>query len=182
MKTKSRNNTQTTQGGESPPERRKKMYFTNIESIEDLKQQYKKLAMDNHPDKGGNTETMQAINNEYQELFEKVKDIRRNKEGKTYQRATTETYKEYMEVIEKLIKMNGITIEIIGSFVWVSGNTKEYKNELKAIKFKWNGTKKSWYLAPDGWHKKSKKVYSMDDVRTMFGSQEVETGQKRLGA
>ena len=68
MKTKSRNNTQTTQGGESPPERRKKMYFKNIESIEDLKQQYKKLAMENHPDKGGNTETMQAINNEYEQL------------------------------------------------------------------------------------------------------------------
>ena len=34
-----------------------------------------------------------------------------------------------MEVIEKLIKMNGITIEIIGSFVWVSGNTKEHKDD-----------------------------------------------------
>lgn len=45
------------------------MYFKNIKSYEDLKAQYRKLAMQNHPDMGGKVETMQEINNEYDALF-----------------------------------------------------------------------------------------------------------------
>lgn len=44
-------------------------YFTNIKSLADLKSQYRALAMANHPDKGGNTTVMQAINAEYDKLY-----------------------------------------------------------------------------------------------------------------
>lgn len=40
-------------------------YFKNCNSIEEVKTQYKKLALENHPDRGGDTATMQAINAEY---------------------------------------------------------------------------------------------------------------------
>jgi curved DNA-binding protein CbpA len=38
-------------------------------SYEDLKTQYRKLAMLHHPDAGGTTEAMQAVNREYDQLF-----------------------------------------------------------------------------------------------------------------
>lgn len=44
-------------------------YFTNINSFSDLKSQYKALALANHPDRGGDTATMQAINAEYDRLY-----------------------------------------------------------------------------------------------------------------
>lgn len=44
-------------------------YFTNIKSLADLKSQYRSLAMSNHPDKGGDTTVMQAINAEYDRLY-----------------------------------------------------------------------------------------------------------------
>jgi hypothetical protein len=44
-------------------------YFTNITSYEDLKAQYRTLAMIHHPDTGGNLEEMKVINNEYDQLF-----------------------------------------------------------------------------------------------------------------
>lgn len=44
-------------------------HFTNIKSYKDLKDQYKKLIKVNHPDAGGDTETMQEINSEYDVLF-----------------------------------------------------------------------------------------------------------------
>lgn len=40
-------------------------YFSNVNSIESLKAQYKKLAFQNHPDRGGDTKVMQKINAEY---------------------------------------------------------------------------------------------------------------------
>lgn len=43
-------------------------YFCSVKSFEDLKAQYRALAMKNHPDRGGDLATMQAINAEYDAL------------------------------------------------------------------------------------------------------------------
>ena len=43
-------------------------YFYDCHSLEDVKRKYKELAMLHHPDRGGNTATMQEINNEYEEI------------------------------------------------------------------------------------------------------------------
>lgn len=50
-------------------------YFQNISSLADLKKKYRRLAIDNHPDKGGSTETMQRINAEFEKLFVVWKDV-----------------------------------------------------------------------------------------------------------
>lgn len=44
-------------------------YFKSIKSYDDLKNQYKKLLKANHPDNGGDVETMKEINVEYDALF-----------------------------------------------------------------------------------------------------------------
>lgn len=44
-------------------------YFKNIKSFQDLKKQFRELLKANHPDNGGNTETMKEINVEYDALF-----------------------------------------------------------------------------------------------------------------
>lgn len=49
-------------------------YFHNITSFAELKKQFRILVQTNHPDRGGNTETMQEINNEFQRLYKIWKD------------------------------------------------------------------------------------------------------------
>ncbi|MBD5499094.1 MAG: molecular chaperone DnaJ [Lachnospiraceae bacterium] len=44
-------------------------YFKNVKSFDDLKNQFKALAKKNHPDAGGDVETMKEINCEYDALF-----------------------------------------------------------------------------------------------------------------
>lgn len=44
-------------------------HFTNVESLSDLKRQYRALAIANHPDRGGDTAVMQEINQEFARLF-----------------------------------------------------------------------------------------------------------------
>ena len=44
--------------------------MTPVGSEEELKKEYKKLAMVYHPDRGGNTALMQKLNLEYQQLKE----------------------------------------------------------------------------------------------------------------
>ena len=82
-------------------------WFNNPETLEDLKKQYKKLAFQNHPDRGGKTSDMQEINAEYEVLFSRLKDTHKNAEGEFYtaRTATTETATEFMDIIEKLVHM-----------------------------------------------------------------------------
>lgn len=64
-------------------------YFKNVKSFEDLKNQFKALARKNHPDAGGDAETMKAINAEYDALFPIWKD--RHNAAAEPQEQTTET-------------------------------------------------------------------------------------------
>ena len=45
-------------------------YFKNVHSLAELKKEYRRLALENHPDKGGSTEVMQQINVEFERLHE----------------------------------------------------------------------------------------------------------------
>lgn len=155
-------------------------YFTNIQTLEELKKEYKKLALENHPDRGGDVEVMKAINAEYDIMFNKVKDIHINAKGETYTKENTETPSEFKDIIDKLIRMEGLEIEIIGCFIWLSGNTRAHKDNIKALGFKWHSTKKMWYKAPEDYRKRSKKKYSIEEIRDMYGTSGTFTGKGAL--
>ena len=44
-------------------------YFVSVKSLADLKNQYRTLALANHPDRGGDEEVMKVINAEYDSLY-----------------------------------------------------------------------------------------------------------------
>jgi curved DNA-binding protein CbpA len=152
-----------------------KYFIPEPKTLEELKKLYRKLATEYHPDAGGTDEAMKAVNAEYSLLFEKLKDVHTNAAGETYHKETDETPEQFINIINELIHMDGVTIEIIGSFVWVSGNTKPYKEILKEMSFRWSQNKTAWYLAPEDYKRRSRKNYSLDEIRGMYGSREVET-------
>lgn len=147
-------------------------YFNTPQTLEALKKQYRELSFKHHPDRGGNNEIMKAINNEYDELFEILKNVHRNKEGETYtaQQTTDETSEQFKDIISELMKMEDLIIEIIGCFVWLTGNTKIYKDRLKELKFQWHSKKLAWYLKPEDYKKRSHKDYNLDEIREMYGT------------
>jgi len=156
-------------------------YFNNPKTLEELKKQYRELAMKHHPDKGGDTAVMQAIKNEYDEMFEILKDVHQTKDGETYtaKQSSAETPEHFKQIIDELMRMEEITIEIIGCFIWVTGNTRAYKDKLKELKFNWHSKKIAWYLKPEDYRRQSRKDYSFDEIRNMYGTNgEVKTKGK----
>ena len=85
-------------------------FFKDVKSIEELKSQYKKLAFQHHPDRGGNTADMQQINNEYDELLKRVKNVHATVDGKTYTKAD-----EPADVPDNFRKIINAIISFIGN-------------------------------------------------------------------
>lgn len=148
-------------------------------TIEEAKRQYRKLAMKLHPDMGGSEEAMKQLNAEWEYLSRHNYNIHETAEGSTYtdwsQDVPDDVTARYAEIIEALIHMEGVIIEICGSFIWLSGNTYDHKAEIKGLGFRWAHKKRMWYLAPEGWHKKSRRELTMGEIRDTYGSQFVST-------
>ena len=105
-------------------------YFTNIRTLDELKAAYRRLALKYHPDMGGSTEIMQEINNEHDALFEQLK--RQHNASADEYHQTTETAEEFREILAVLLGLPGLTVELCGSWLWISGETRQNKDALKA--------------------------------------------------
>lgn len=152
-------------------------YFTSCQTLEELKAEYKRLVKKYHPDCGGDTETMKEINNEYEKAFEVLKD----KHNKTADAAhqTTETPFEFIEIVDKLMKMQGLDIELCGSWLWISGDTYSNKDGLKAAGCKWSNNKKKWYWRHEEDARPHRgKSFTMDQIRNKYGSQYLTQASK----
>lgn len=147
-------------------------------AIEDIKSQYKKLVFKLHPDMGGNEEDMKRLNVEFDFLKAHNFNVHKGQNGGVYTDQTQDRPDDvtdrFKDIIDQLIHMEGLEIEICGSFLWVGGNTKEHKDELKAMGMRWAHKKRRWFLAPQGWRKKGRREMSMGEIRDNFGSQRIQ--------
>ncbi len=137
-------------------------YFKNISTLEELRRQYRDLLKQYHPDnKNGSTEATKEINADYDKLFKILKDRHESKSADSKESSANraqptysanmydwENDKALREVLQKIINFDGIEIEIVGQWIWVSGNTYGYRNELKGIGLKWASNKKQCTFIP----------------------------------
>ena len=149
-------------------------FFSNVNTLTELKHEYRRLALLHHPDCGGSNEMMKAINAAYELRFEELKRSQNEQAaadttGKT--KATTETAGEFVDIINALLKLDGLTVELCGCWLWIGGNTRKYKETLKAAGCRWAANKKlwSWHHAEDGSCFYRGKA-TMSDIRTKYGS------------
>lgn len=147
-------------------------YFKGINAfttIDDIKAQYRALAIANHPDMGGSVEAMAEINAEFADLCKRYGSVHKAANGSTYETEETERPEEFISIIDALIRL-GVDIKIVGAWIWVSGNTYECKEELKAMGFCWSAKHKEWYKAPaNAKYRRTNK--SMKQIEAKYGIQ-----------
>lgn len=159
--------------------------FANCKTLAEAKGLYKSLARENHPDVGGDLRTMQEINAEYAEFcanFAKSEAKDRQRTAHTENRKSAADYHDMDEVttqvkmmIEFALNLDGVDVELMGLWVWLTGNTKAHRETFKAwnethdSKWKWSPKKSAWYFA--GVPTFNRKETTLDEIRDAYGSQ-----------
>jgi curved DNA-binding protein CbpA len=156
------------------------MYFNSVHTVGEAKSLYRQLAKQYHPDLHGHetTTTMQAINAEYHNLLSRLDGSTSiGSDGKEHTYRYNETVEQdLMDKIVELLKlrMADVEIELIGTWIWVSGDTRPVKEQLKAAGCSWHSKRSRWY-----WHGKTyRRKYSGVDFNTlryMYGSRTFES-------
>ena len=158
--------------------------FFNLQGCTDaqnIKSIYRDLIKKHHPDVGGSDDAMKKINAEFDFLMkqglESVKNSADINEKRTWQ-----DYKQFADILQKIIFLQGVKIEIIGSWVWLSGNTYAHYSTISGAGFKFSKSKKSWY-----WYSgietqqyKCRGRYSMNELRLRHGVVSVEGETQRM--
>jgi hypothetical protein len=191
----------------------KKNWFIGAESHEEIRKRYHSLALRYHPDasplaslqeKQDLTAKMAEINLEYEWMCKNFLSTKqtnqKTKEDFWYTEAQQSTWwqrdKEFAEAIDRIIRIKNVHIEICGTFIYLTGDTKPHAEYLggkwvydpqkqKKVKisgagfeYKPNKSPDCWWWHPADWRPTSKKEWSMSQIRSTFGSEEVENKYK----
>ncbi|WP_214226663.1 J domain-containing protein [Pedobacter sp. B4-66] len=152
-------------------------FFKDCKTLDEVKALYKKLAFQYHPDQGGDTATMQAINSEYAFVSARlVKGANLSAEETEQEMKFSE---EYRKVIEQIIHLPSIKIEAIGLWIWVTGETFPVRSELKAAGLFFASKKEAWYYRSEMYKVTRGGKKTLDQLRHKYGSETIYTNSRK---
>ena len=151
-------------------------YFEGLGTVGEVKSEYRRLAKLHHPDIGGVTAVMQAINAAYHAKLENLNgQTTTGSDGKEhtyhYNQAVEQ---EVMDKVAELLALRlDVEIEIIGTWVWVSGDTRPVKAQLKEAGLRWHSKRVMWYWRRFTYRRKYSGM-DFDEMRRAYGSTKFE--------
>lgn len=151
------------------------IYFENIKTVEEAKKTYRALAFEHHPDKGGDVEKMKIINKEYDFICAKILKGENLNESDFHN--SWESSQFFKEKINAVINLEGIIIEIVGEWIWITGNTYPVKKFIKDAGYFFASKKQAWFWRPEhaaGGRGKS----SLEELRAKYGVEKVSVSHK----
>jgi hypothetical protein len=121
---------------------------------------------------------MQQINTEYAFMSAKViKGANLSDEEAENEILSSEAYRK---AIEHIIHLDGITIELVGYWIWVTGQkTYIHRATLKAAGFFFAPKKLAWYFRTEEYKVSKGGKKSLDEIRNKYGSEVLNEDKRK---
>lgn len=139
-------------------------YFNECSNLEEAKKLYRKLAMENHPDHGGNEDTFKDINNQFEAFCLAHMGAAFNDSGKSYKAEDVYTFGD---ILAKVCKLN-VRVEMVGFWIWAFESYHD-KDALKAMGFMFSSKHKAWYFNGETYKSKKHSPYNMNQIKGKYG-------------
>ncbi|MBD2231496.1 hypothetical protein [Phormidium tenue] len=160
-------------------------YFVGATTVEEIKARYRRLAMDLHPDRGGDAEAMKVLNREYHEALRKCHGTTAHKTAGGGEGEHTYYYNEAVEqaVIDKLTEILGLSLPnirvmLVGTWIWVDGETKPVRDSLKSHGLRWHHKREMWYWHAGSYHKRQSPG-DFNELAAKYGYREFESNKRQ---
>lgn len=155
-------------------------YFTGCKYAEEGKKRYRDLVKQYHTDNGATDDSIiKEINAEFTEWWKVYKSRHKSAEtGEEYTKETTETAADFIEILSKLAGLDGVDLEICGTWLWIRGNTYPVKDILKEAGCRFAKSKKCWFWTAEEFKKNRHTAQSMNLIRLKYGSEKVENERR----
>jgi hypothetical protein len=144
-------------------------WFFECKTEQEIKKRFHELMLIHHPDRGGNLETCQEIVGQYHEAlkFCQYTGTEYNGERQTYHYEENRE-KEFEEAVNWAMTLPFCQVELIGTWLWITGKTYLIKDILKEKGVYWASKKYAWCFHVGLW-RRNKKRFELDDLRTKYG-------------
>ncbi len=141
-----------------------------------IKTAYRKACIKYHPDRNpAGLEMMKAVNVAYQFLCE----LGYNGAERPIDEEVNSDFGDVLNAaINAVIGLAGITIEVCGAWVWLTGNTKAHKDTLKVAGFWWAHKKQAWYFRPPDYKSSNRGDWDLEKIRDTYGSTQVNNAPR----
>lgn len=160
-------------------------YFANCQTVAEIKKLYRNLAMQHHPDRGGDTATMQEINDQYAAALKACDgqtSVGDDQQEHTY-RYDAEDEQAIVEFIDRLIKSGVLsaTVEawLIGKWVWITGETKPIRHLLgkEGLGCEWHSQRVAWYWKPYAGRSYYNRRVGLDGLAAQYGASSIKSDE-----
>ena len=150
--------------------------FDHIHDLKELKATFAKMAFAAHPDHGGSDTEMIRVMAEYRAAYARIKNGTDAKGTKDKEAFSADSFgDEYVAIINSLLRLEGLSLELCGTWIWIGGTTKPHKDSLKGLGCRWSPKKGLWYWRPEEYARRGpKRNYTIDEIRLMHGSKEIK--------
>lgn len=64
----------------------------------------------------------------------------------------------------KHCKLDNVKVKVVGTWIWVSGDTKQYAEKLKNVGLRFATKKKVWYFTNDNYVRRGKTFDTLEEV------------------
>ena len=104
-------------------------WFRNCKTAEEGRSLYRDLSRKYHPDNGQKGEELKDITAEFKVWWAEYKNKHdSNTTEQQAKQATDSNIDYFIHIINKLSTLDGIEIDLVGAWLWIRGNTYQYKD------------------------------------------------------
>lgn len=87
----------------------------------------------------------QNLVKKFAEDWEKYKDLHKQQNGKIVKDTAVKTAMDFLKLLDLVEGMEGVTVELSGDWLFVSGDTYRYRGKFRDAGMMWHGQRKVWF-------------------------------------
>lgn len=143
---------------------------------DDVKKVYRELSKKYHPDRNKEgAEMMKLINSAKDVLMSLIFPYTFENDD-----FDADFLEKFSDAFQSILDLEGLKVELVGAWIWVTGETKRHKDELNKSPFIYSRNKKAWYFHTSPKKRFFKGKKSLDEIKNKYGARQIKSARTRL--